>query len=547
MSETSLLLLSEPGPALSVLRRDLDRARTEEGLGALLAAGALREVRELRPAPLMGAANLGALFARELPEVDRRSIRTLLRIADAVSEADGTIDLRALAAFGTARIAVIADAPASERAGMVAAGVLPIAELIRRVRSARETVDAAALRRNESTDRRRDPLAPLGGESSADHASTIARVGALLANARRGWADAGAAVREQARIIAAMFPARELTGGERKTVEENLRIHLSVDPREATTLSRLDLAISFLPGKHVERAGIGALRLAAALDDDDRRAALFDRLRREPLAGDELLELLVAERAPVTRPRATAKGSGAARAENPEQVLPLGLLLVAADAPEPRFADATEPELVEQLVLRASRPGDLVIDPMAGAGGVLTISRRLGRRAEGADILNPPFDPSISSADARTWSPSEPADLAIIHPPVPLEVIYSERYTGRTLAGDLSAMSEESFLAAMESVLAHSLRTVRPGGAIALVAREGRGQGGRLADWPGEIGAIAARVGLVLVDRLYVPFSPARRRALLAREGYRARAAGRALPCVDVVSIYRTPDTKERR
>lgn len=545
MSDAPLLLLADPGPALSVLRRDLDRARTEEGAGALLAAGALRELRELRPAPLMGVANLGALLARELPEIDRRSLRTLLRIADAVAESPTPIDLGLLASFGTARIAVIADAPAAERAGMVAAGVLPLAELLRRARSARETIDASALREARASERRRDPLVPQGDETGVDPTKIPDRVRALVANAKRGWSDAAVAIREQARLLAAILPPRSLTAAERKMIDENLRIHLSVDPREASTLARLDLALSFLPASHVERAGIGTLRLAAAIEDEGRRSEVFDRIRREPMSADELLELLAVERAPVARPKGTVRADQ--RSESSDELLPLGLLMLAADTAEPRFADATEPELVEQLVLRASRPGDLVIDPMAGAGGVLTIARRLGRRAEGADILNPPFDPSISSADARLWSPTEPADLAIVHPPVPLEVIYSERYAGQTIAGDLSAMSEESFLSAMATIVSRTLETVRPGGTVALVAREGRGRAGRLLDWPGELGRLAEASGLELIDRIYVPFSPARRRALLGREGFRARAAGRALPCVDVVSIYRTPEAKERR
>ena len=74
MSESALILLAEPGPALAVLRRDLDRARTDEGIGALLTANSLREIRELRPAPLMGVKNLSELLARELPEIDRRSV-----------------------------------------------------------------------------------------------------------------------------------------------------------------------------------------------------------------------------------------------------------------------------------------------------------------------------------------------------------------------------------------------------------------------------------------------------------------------------------------
>jgi hypothetical protein len=545
MSDAPLLLLADPGPGLAVIRRDLDRARTEEGAGALLAAGALREIRELRPAPLMGVANLGALLARELPEIDRRSLRTLLRIADAVAESPTPIDLGLLASFGTARIAVIADAPATERAGMVGAGVLPIAELLRRSRSARESLDAAALRESRAGERRRDPFVPRDGETTLDPTRVADRVRALVENAKRGWSDATVAVREQARLVAAIVPTRTLTTGERKTADENLRVHLSVDPREAATLSRLDLALSFLPQKHIDRAGIGTLRLAAAIDDDTRRTELFDRIRREPLAADELLELIAGERAPVARPKGS--GRSGSRIESSDELLPFGLLLLAADPAEPRFADATEPELVEQLILRGSRPGDLVIDPMAGAGGVLTIARRLGRRAEGADILNPPFDPSISSADARLWSPTEPADLAIIHPPVPLEVIYSERYAGQALAGDLSAMSEESFLVAMAAIVARTLETVRPGGTVALVTREGRGRAGRLLDWPGAIASAAETAGLELIDRIYVPFSPARRRALLGREGFRARAAARALPCVDVVSIYRTPEAKERR
>ena len=104
MSESALILLAEPGPALAVLRRDLDRARTDEGIGALLTANSLREIRELRPAPLMGVKNLSELLARELPEIDRRSVRTLLKIADAIDDLTGGVDLRTLAAFGTAYI-----------------------------------------------------------------------------------------------------------------------------------------------------------------------------------------------------------------------------------------------------------------------------------------------------------------------------------------------------------------------------------------------------------------------------------------------------------
>jgi site-specific DNA-methyltransferase (adenine-specific) len=39
-----------------------------------------------------------------------------------------------------------------------------------------------------------------------------------------------------------------------------------------------------------------------------------------------------------------------------------------------------------RLVALYSRPGDLVVDPFCGGGGVLAVARELGREAVGYDI-----------------------------------------------------------------------------------------------------------------------------------------------------------------
>jgi len=66
-------------------------------------------------------------------------------------------------------------------------------------------------------------------------------------------------------------------------------------------------------------------------------------------------------------------------------------------APKP-FTDAHfatfPPKLVEPCILSGSRPGDVVLDPFAGSGTTLQVSKHLGRRAVGIE-LNPEYLPMI--------------------------------------------------------------------------------------------------------------------------------------------------------
>lgn len=51
-----------------------------------------------------------------------------------------------------------------------------------------------------------------------------------------------------------------------------------------------------------------------------------------------------------------------------------------------RHPHQSPPGVVRRLLLLHSNPGDLVVDPFAGGGGILAVAIRLGRRAMGYDI-----------------------------------------------------------------------------------------------------------------------------------------------------------------
>jgi len=57
--------------------------------------------------------------------------------------------------------------------------------------------------------------------------------------------------------------------------------------------------------------------------------------------------------------------------------------------PEAHFA-TFPPKLIEPCILAGSRPGDTVLDPFAGSGTTLAVSKRLGRKAIGIE-LNPDY------------------------------------------------------------------------------------------------------------------------------------------------------------
>src|SRR5256712_10926261 len=75
------------------------------------------------------------------------------------------------------------------------------------------------------------------------------------------------------------------------------------------------------------------------------------------------------------------------------------------------FNGVTPARCAENLVRRYSRPGELVVDPMAGSGTIGDAARTLGRRAVSLDLS--PRRPGSPRADARAWPlRHEPVGLA---------------------------------------------------------------------------------------------------------------------------------------
>ncbi|HII40970.1 MAG TPA: hypothetical protein HA326_07125 [Thermoplasmata archaeon] len=134
-----------------------------------------------------------------------------------------------------------------------------------------------------------------------------------------------------------------------------------------------------------------------------------------------------------------------------------------------RYGDATfngvTPALAAlNLVRRYTRPGDLVVDPMAGSGTIADVARSLGRRAVSLDLA--PRRRDIVRADARAWPlPDAIATLAVIDSPYSDNLVYSDdpRCLGRISCKD------SRFYRQMARVADEAQRVLRPGGVLAWV------------------------------------------------------------------------------
>jgi len=128
------------------------------------------------------------------------------------------------------------------------------------------------------------------------------------------------------------------------------------------------------------------------------------------------------------------------------------------------FNGVTPARCVINLVRRYTRPGDLVVDPMAGSGTVSDVARSLGRRAIGWDLA--PRRPDMIRADARAWPlPDGVASLAVIDSPYSDNIAYS---TDARCLGRLSCQ-DPRFYREMARVAAEASRVLRPGGILAWV------------------------------------------------------------------------------
>lgn len=124
---------------------------------------------------------------------------------------------------------------------------------------------------------------------------------------------------------------------------------------------------------------------------------------------------------------------------------------------DPNFPGATPSYIIWNLLMRYTKPNDLVVDPMAGSGTTLDVARELGRRALGYDLA--PTRPDIFRVDARHLPlEDEKADFVFLDPPYSTHIHYSD---DPRCIGHLDA-STPAYYEAMEEVFSEIERILRP-------------------------------------------------------------------------------------
>ena len=219
------------------------------------------------------------------------------------------------------------------------------------------------------------------------------------------------------------------------------------------------------------------------------------------------------------------------------------------------------PYVPRNLLLRYTRPGDLVLDPFVGGGTTAVEAALLGRRCVAGDLVPAALTatrlhlrglplrrpdigaPALVRQDARALALADRSvRLVLLHPPYADAI----RYSAAT-PGDLSHLAAGLFLDQLRRVAAESARVLAPGGRCALLIGDLRRRG---AVVPLGFAAIQAfrRTGLVLeeliikrqhhtrMEERWAPVSARRGFLLLAHE-YLAvfhRVGDRPLPAAPV-------------
>ena len=147
------------------------------------------------------------------------------------------------------------------------------------------------------------------------------------------------------------------------------------------------------------------------------------------------------------------------------------------------------PQIPNNLILRYSKEGDVVLDPMVGSGTTMIEAKALGRRGTAFDI-HPEvvklakegckfeldkelFEPEIKQGDARKIDSiaDESVDLIATHPPY-LNII---KYGEKDVDGDLSAISNlNKFCDEIQKVAEECFRVLKPGKYCAILIGDTR-------------------------------------------------------------------------
>jgi len=254
--------------------------------------------------------------------------------------------------------------------------------------------------------------------------------------------------------------ARQLLGAPALPDERLVETLLDSDERleglaERTGLKEKYLRYEMLPLALYPQA----LRQALALGMPLRQVQRLKRHLEEGKLSPQQLEAALAAPQPSQALRELLIGPGVSFSkEKPVWIYP----------PDPalRRREALHPSVAETLVKSYSRPGQFVLDPMAGTGTVVRSALQLGRRAEGRDIAPKGAGILKASIDRLPQDYPQPvADLLVLHPP---------SYTAWRRKAKLPD-DEDPYVAYLEYIVQELMKpaveVLKPGGFLSLIAR----------------------------------------------------------------------------
>lgn len=127
-----------------------------------------------------------------------------------------------------------------------------------------------------------------------------------------------------------------------------------------------------------------------------------------------------------------------------------------------KYPGVTPAFIIWNLLQRYTKPGDLVLDPMAGSGTTLDVCEEEGRRCIGYDIC--PAHPKVIQNDARRLPlPDESVDMVFIDSPYGDNEKYNDHPDN---IGRISA-EDERFYDELETVAKECYRVLKPGKVLA--------------------------------------------------------------------------------
>ena len=123
-----------------------------------------------------------------------------------------------------------------------------------------------------------------------------------------------------------------------------------------------------------------------------------------------------------------------------------------------KYAGVTPAFIIWNLVQRYTKPGDLVVDPMAGSGTTIDVCKEESRQVIGYDIA--PAHPKVIQNDARNMPlPDDSVDMVFIDSPYSDNIKYSDH---PDCIGRISC-EDERFFDELEKVAAEIHRILKPG------------------------------------------------------------------------------------